>query len=97
VHLYELEIIKSDSPLFVKWVHHIHLFLVQKLFTLKHKTHPHSETIKTDTPKLKNKNNRNNIIKNIENYVNKVEMLIDENHNYQRKKRKSKPNPRYLD
>ena len=32
VHLNVLEILKSDALFFVKWVHHIHLFLVQQLF-----------------------------------------------------------------
>jgi hypothetical protein len=58
VHLYELEILKSDSLLFIKWVHYIHLFLLQKLFPLKHKTHPNSETMKTNTPKFKNNENK---------------------------------------
>ena len=32
VQLNELEILKSDALFFVKWVHHIHVFLVQQLF-----------------------------------------------------------------
>ncbi len=32
VHLNELEIFKSDALFFVKWLHQIHLFLLNKLF-----------------------------------------------------------------
>lgn len=31
VHLNKLEILKSDAFVFIKWLQHIHLFLVQKL------------------------------------------------------------------
>lgn len=32
MHLYELEVFKSDAFLLIKWEDHIHIFLVEKLF-----------------------------------------------------------------